>query len=101
MQNGLVLNCESAFRKSPSKKLLYRLKTSYCLVTGDFHDGKVAYSCSAYIRDYGVAEIMKVKILNFCPATGRIKCCFDGINRMSLDQEDVILPKLADFIQVP
>ena len=55
---------------------------------------------AAHIGDCRMPEIMEPKILNTDPSTSGIECGLNRINRLPLHQEDMILLKVASFIQV-
>jgi hypothetical protein len=56
---------------------------------------------SSHIGHSGMAEIMEMKSLDTRSATGGIKGRFDGIDRVTLDQEHMVFMNVADFIQAP
>ena len=53
-----------------------------------------------HICDSGMAKIMEPEILNSCRPTSTIKGSLNRIDRLPLRQEDKLLLKIPDFIQV-
>ena len=66
----------------------------------DPHNREMINTSAAHIGDGGMPEIMEPKILNTGPPTSGIERGLNRTDRLSLHQEDMILLKVADFIQV-
>jgi len=94
-----VLKRNAASRNSPSRKLLYRLKTSNVLWSRNFHNREMVNSSSAHIRDCRMPEIIEIKTLDTTSATRRIERRFNRTDRLPLDQKHMVFMKVVDFIQ--
>jgi len=73
-----VLKRNAASRTPPSRKLLYRLKTSNVLWSRNFHNREMVNSSSAHIRDDRMPETMEMKTLDTSSATSSIERRSDG-----------------------
>lgn len=76
------------------------LKYLQCLVSRDPHDCHVVNPSPPHVRDSGVPKVMKSKSLKLRATARGLKCGLDGMNGFPVDQEDVWLLQVADFIQV-
>jgi hypothetical protein len=64
------------------------------------HYREMINTCLTHIGDSGMSKIMESEILNAGSPTSSIKRGLNRTDRLPLQQEDMILLKVPDFIQV-
>ena len=71
-------------------------------MTVDLHDSQRVNTGSAHVGNSRMPEIVKAKVFDPCPLTGRFEDPFEREYRLTTVQEDMLLmwrPRLVKFLE--